>query len=72
MNRTSRCIVRNCGNKADRYLCEVCTKMMITGTINMSSSAWFVTEIMFMAQQNDQAMIEVAHLHKRVNELSDD
>jgi len=46
--------------------------MLATGRINDDSSAWFVTEILFLDSQNDAAMREVSQLHKTVNELSDD
>lgn len=72
MSRISKCVVRNCGNKTTRDLCDTCMTMVVTGVVNTSSAAWFVTELLFMEQQNNAAMKEVAHLHSRVNELSDD
>lgn len=69
-----RCIVRNCGKKSipDKDLCETCFVMLTTGEKIDSSSAWFVTELEFMEQQNDEAMRQITHLHAKVNELSDE
>ena len=74
MSQTSktRCIVRNCGKHAQKVICEDCFKMLATSVIDPKSSAWFVTELVFMAQQNDAAMEQVRHLHTKVNELSND
>jgi len=69
----SRCIVRCCGNTASRgVLCRKCFLILGSGEIDTTSSAWFVTEMVFMEQQNETAMGVVHHLHSRVDELSDD
>ena len=72
--KNDRCVVRNCGQRVrmDSTLCDSCLGMLATGRVNNDSSAWFVTEILFLDSQNDAAMREVSHLHKTVNELSDD
>ena len=73
-SKNNRCVVRNCGAgvRTDPTLCDTCLSMLATGRINNDSSAWFVTEILFLDSQNDAAMREVSQLHKTVNELSDD
>lgn len=68
----ARCVVRNCGKPAIKIICEDCFKILATGVIDPKSSAWFVTELVFMAQQNDAAMEQVRHLHAKVNELLND
>ena len=76
MSQTSkmRCIVRNCGELTgnNRDLCNRCWHMLISGELDRKSAAWFVTELMFMEQQNDAAMKQVHYLHSKVNELSRD
>ena len=72
MSRISRCAVRNCANKTTRDLCDECMTMLVTGVLSTNSTAWFVTELMFMEEQNKAAMKQVAYLHNKVNELSDD
>lgn len=69
-----RCIVRNCGELTgnNRDLCNRCWHMLISGEVDRKSTSWFVTELVFMEQQNDAAMKQVAYLHKKVNELTDD
>lgn len=69
-----RCIVRNCGKKSipDKDLCETCFVMLTTGQKTKGSAAWFVTELEFMEQQNNEAMRQIAHLHGKVNELSNE
>jgi hypothetical protein len=46
--------------------------MLISGELDRKSAAWFVTELVFMEQQNDAAMKQVNYLHSKVNELSRD
>jgi hypothetical protein len=46
--------------------------MLVTGALSTNSTAWFVTELTFMEEQNKAAMRRVAYLHNKVNELSDD
>lgn len=74
MSQTSkvRCIVRNCGNPTAKDLCNTCFHMLMSGDLNRNSAAWFVTELVFMEQQNDAAMKQVHYLHAKVNELAND
>lgn len=67
-----RCIVRNCGKPAAKIICRECFHMLATGVIDPTSTAWFVTELVFMEQQNDSAMKQVKYLHDKVNELARD
>jgi hypothetical protein len=46
--------------------------LLISGKKKKPSTAWFVTELEFLEQQNNEAMRQIAYLHKKVNELSDD
>jgi hypothetical protein len=46
--------------------------MLMSGDLNRNSAAWFVTELVFMEQQNDAAMKQVHYLHAKVNELAND
>lgn len=46
--------------------------MLTTGQKTDGSAAWFVTELEFMDQQNNEAMRQIAHLHDKVNELSNE
>ena len=76
MSQTSkmRCIVRNCGNLTgnSKDLCNRCFHMLICGELNRKSTAWFVTELVFMEKQNDAAMTQVKYLHDKVNEICRD
>lgn len=76
MSQTSkmRCIVRNCGELTEnsKNLCEHCFHMLVSGELDRKSAAWFVTELVFMEQQNDAAMKQVHYLHSKVNELARD
>ena len=76
MSQTSkmRCIVRNCGSLTgnSKDLCNRCFHMLISGELDRKSTAWFVTELVFMEQQNDAAMKQVKYLHDKVNELASD
>ena len=69
-----RCIVKSCGNRPMRNkgICQSCFVILLTGDFKGSrSAAWFVTELDFLEQQNNEAMRQIAHLHDKVNELSD-
>lgn len=46
--------------------------LLVSGKRKRPSTAWFVTELEFLEQQNNEAMRQIAYLHKKVNELSDD
>lgn len=74
MSQTSkmRCIVRNCANTTTTHLCQRCFHMLSSGELDRKSTAWFVTEMVFMEQQNDAAMKQVKYLHDKVNELARD
>ena len=51
-----RCVVRNCNNMAGLQLCSQCFHMLRTGKLDMKSSAWFVSELLFVEQQNEEVM----------------
>jgi hypothetical protein len=67
-----RCIVRNCSYMTGLQLCHKCSDMLRRGELDRNSTAWFVTELVFMEQQNDAAMKQVKYLHDKVNELARD
>lgn len=66
-----RCIVRGCGNRSrhDEDLCFSCYDILSEGILK-PSTAWFVTELDFLHEQNAAAMEQVRVLHAKLNEES--